>query len=266
MKKRKQIYIFKKRLVTNRNAWIREKAMVQSERDKKNASEDDVKRLMEKIRTGHEENLAGGGAAIEAAEARLALVRAPGVNKWAGRNVEIGDVKRLVELSESEGEEEDEKGRAKKRQKVEDKKPGREAAAGGDEKSGEDADLSDDENAAGSSPGKSAAPPQSDRKRPVKKEAWFDRDKAVSRAERSASTWRTTQHKAAEKLAEQMSALESDVTKEGIQVLGKSNMGFVEMGLRDGCQKTKTQPTAKAVPRVLLPTNICLPSIESSRM
>ena len=179
---------------------MREKAVEQSEqseRDKKNVSEDDVKKYLERIRTAHEETLAGGGAAIEAAETRLALVRALGVNKWAGRTAEIGD-KRLIEVSESEQEDEDEKGRAKKRQNVDDKRRGREAAAVGDEKSGDEADRSDEEHGGGRGSSSGTAP-QSERKKPVKKEVWFDRDKAVSRAERSASAWRTTQHKAAEK-------------------------------------------------------------------
>lgn len=183
---------------------MREKGVEQQEKDKKNASEDDVKKLMEKIRTAHEENLAGGGAAQEAAEARLGMIRAPGANKWAGRNMEIGDVKRLVMDSDSGEEELDDEGKAhaKKKAKVGHKQE--------DDKEETEDEEYDDE---GRTLKSDATSSKGDGKRP-KKEPWFDRDKAVSRAERAASTWRSAQQKSAGKIRAHIAIIEDELNKE----------------------------------------------------
>ena len=77
---RKHIYIFKKKTVINRNAWMRDKEVEQRDKDRKSISDDEAAKMMARIRTAHEENLAGAEI-DEATDACMNMANAPGKNR-----------------------------------------------------------------------------------------------------------------------------------------------------------------------------------------
>ena len=157
------------------------KVLQSQDRDVKYATEDQMRKLHNKIRTGHEDHL-GGEHNEEMSEVTKAMVRNHGGSKFAGQNINIGKAGNL--MSEEEDDEQED---------PEEEQPAPENSEGDPDGEGS--------HSQGGKPMKG-----------VKKPTWFNRDKAVSSAERGAKTWRETNHESASALLHEMQDLEEQAS------------------------------------------------------